>query len=65
MVISVISMVFSDFDGDFGGDFGDFGYSGDPKLSLNRVLSQKECFIWQEDNYETFGGTFMYYRDTY
>ena len=35
------------------------------KLSLNRFLSRKECFIRKEDHYETFGGTFMYYRDTY
>ena len=35
------------------------------KLSLNRFLSRKECFIRKEDDYETFGGTLMYYRDTY
>ena len=35
------------------------------KLSLNRFRLRKECFIRKEDNYETFGGTLMYYRDTY
>ena len=35
------------------------------KLSLNRFLLRKECFIRKEDNYGTFGGTLMYYRDTY
>ena len=28
-------------------------------------LLRKECFIRKEDNYETFSGTLMYYRDTY
>ena len=35
------------------------------KLSLNRFLSRKNCFIRKEDHYETFGCTFMYYTDTY
>ena len=35
------------------------------KLSLNRFRLRKECFIRKQDNYETFGGTLMYYRDTY
>ena len=35
------------------------------KLSLKRFLLRKECFIRKEDNYETFSGTLMYYRDTY
>ena len=34
-------------------------------VSLNRFLLRKECFIRKEKNYETFGGTLMYYRDTY